>query len=175
MHFYYMQLMCVGKIFEVCFQIFSFLFNDKGFLQQLLSISFCEVLSLSINMLPHSSPMTPTHAHMCTHMYIHVHTHTHTHTHAHTHTHTHTHTHAHTHTRTRTRTHTHTHTHTHTRTHTHARTYTHTHTHTRTHTHTHTSPKSDSEWQDVDKGVDLEDTEKEHSEMLKSLRKEVPE
>ena len=99
------MLMCVGKIFEVCFQTSSFLCNNKGFLKQLLSISFCEVLSPSTNMLPHSSPMTPTY------MY----------------------------------------------------------------THTHTSPKSDSEWQDVDKGIDLEDTEEEHSEVLKSLRKEVPE
>ena len=44
-----------------------------------------------------------------------------------------------------------------------------------THTHTHTSPKPDSEWQNVDKGIDLEDTEEKYSEMLKSLRKEVPE
>ena len=42
-------------------------------------------------------------------------------------------------------------------------------------TQTHTSPKSDGEWQDVDEGIDLEDAEEEHSEVLKGLCEEVPE
>ena len=36
-------------------------------------------------------------------------------------------------------------------------------------------PESDSQWQDVDECIDLEDTEKEDSEVLKGLGEEVPE
>jgi hypothetical protein len=35
-------------------------------------------------------------------------------------------------------------------------------------------PESDSQWQDVDECIDLEDTEKEDSEVLKGLSEEVP-
>ena len=36
-------------------------------------------------------------------------------------------------------------------------------------------PKPDCEWQDVDEGVDLKHTQEKHSEVLKGLRKEIPE
>ena len=36
-------------------------------------------------------------------------------------------------------------------------------------------PESDSQWQDVDECIDLEDTEKEDSKVLKGLGEEVPE
>ena len=35
-------------------------------------------------------------------------------------------------------------------------------------------PESDSQWQDADECIDLEDTEKEDSEVLKGLSEEVP-
>ena len=36
-------------------------------------------------------------------------------------------------------------------------------------------PESYSEWEDIDEGIDLKHTQKEHSEVLKGLREEVPE
>ena len=36
-------------------------------------------------------------------------------------------------------------------------------------------PESDSQWEDVDECIDLEDTEKEDSKVLKGLSEEVPE
>jgi len=107
----------------------------------------------TLNLFPHVSPLTHTHARTRIHSHTHAHTHhttshkhtgTHTHTftnkHTHRHQHTHTHTRAQTHTHAQTFAHAHTHTRTHANSHTHTQAYTHSHTHADTHTHTPTPP-----------------------------------